>query len=113
VNVPLFVRPPLKLTDSFNELSHDPLIVTRPVNIFVPFVLLEKEILPSAVVVPATVRFWPLRFRVDPDSMYRLAQLAAALLTLTVLPPSINTLSPIAGTEAPEDPPDVADQVED
>jgi len=61
--------------------------------------------IPFTVVVPLTVRLNPATDNVAPLAILKLAQAAAAAV-VTVNPPSIKTLSPATGNEAPGSPPD-------
>jgi hypothetical protein len=63
------------------------------------------------VVVPETVKVFPPIVRLDPAAIFTFVH-AEVEFTVTVNPPSINALSPAAGTLAPPAPPEVADQVD-
>ena len=90
---------------------HNPplLIITSPVNVFVPVALLSV-IVPVTAEMPETVILNPPTISCDPDAISRLVQAALAVI-VTVSPPSIKTSSPATGTLAPATPPEVADHV--
>ena len=57
VNVPLLVKPPWNSISSLISLLQTPLIVTKPLNTFVPVVLSSKWRVASIVLVPSMVIF--------------------------------------------------------
>ena len=85
------------------------LIITLPVNVFVPVVLLCVRV-PETDVIPETVKLKPPTVREDKASIFRVAHVAAPF-TVMYCEPSIKTSSPATGKLAPGNPPDVVDHV--
>lgn len=92
-------------------LVHVPPVMITWLKAFDPEELVTVSV-PLISLVPVKLVLKPPIFKAEPLAIVRFAQFAFALM-VTVLPPSIKTLSPATGALAPEDPPDVADHVPD
>ena len=97
---------------SFAVLAHIPpaFTSTSSVKVLVPLVLVIL-IVPDIVVDPSTVRLKPPILNTEDAAILRFKQ-EPLVFRVTVRDPSINTLSVLTGTLAPDGPPEVADQVE-